>query len=165
MAAVTICSDFGAKKNKACHCLHCFPIYLSWSDRTKVIQFYMYLYMCVFQYIHAYTHIYTHIWGFLGVTSGKEPACQCRRLKRHGFNPWVRKIPWRRAQQPTPIHLPGESHGQRSLVKYSPWCCKGLDTTEWRTLTDWYTDIQYKYAYHTVYIILYKSPNANYYAK
>ena len=46
---------------------------------------------------------------------GKEPACQCRRCKRHGFNCWVRKIPWRRAWQPTPVFLPGESHGQRSL--------------------------------------------------
>ena len=165
MAAVTICSDFGAKENKACHCFHCFPIYLPWRDGTKVIQFYMYLYMCVFQYKHTYTYIYTHIWGFPGVTSGKEPACQCRRLKRHGFDPWVRKIPWRRAWQPTPIYLPGESHGQRSLVRYSPWGCKGLDTTEWWTLTDWYTDIQYKYVYHIVYIILYRSPNANYYAK
>ena len=52
---------------------------------------------------------------------GKEPACQCSRPKRHGFNPWVRKIPWRRAWHPTPVFLPGESHGQRSLVGYNPW--------------------------------------------
>ena len=39
---------------------------------------------------------------------------------RLGFNPWVRKIPQRRAWQPTPVFLPGESHGQRSLVGYSP---------------------------------------------
>ena len=45
---------------------------------------------------------------------------QCRRCRRHGFNPWVRKIPWRRAWQPTPLFLPGESHGHRSLVGYSP---------------------------------------------
>ena len=37
---------------------------------------------------------------------------KCRRLKRCRFNPWVRKIPWRRAWQPTPVFLPGESHGQ-----------------------------------------------------
>ena len=42
------------------------------------------------------------------------------RGKRHGFDPWVGKIPWRRAWQPTPVFLPGESHGQRSLVSYSP---------------------------------------------
>ena len=52
--------------------------------------------------------------------SGKEPACQCRRHKRHGFSPWVRKIPWKRVWQPTPVFLPGESHGQRSLVNYHP---------------------------------------------
>ena len=45
--------------------------------------------------------------------SGKEPACQCRRLRRRGFDPWVGKMPWRRAWQPTVKFLPGESHGQR----------------------------------------------------
>ena len=45
----------------------------------------------------------------------EEPACQCRRHERCGFNPWVRKIPWKRARQPTPIVLPGESHSERSL--------------------------------------------------
>ena len=48
--------------------------------------------------------------------SGKEPTCQCRRCKRHGFNSWVRKIPWRRAWQHSLVFSPGESHGQRSLV-------------------------------------------------
>ena len=52
--------------------------------------------------------------GFPGGTSGNEPTCQCRRRKRRGFSPWVGKIPWRRAWQPTPVFLPGESHGQRS---------------------------------------------------
>ena len=49
--------------------------------------------------------------GFPGSASGKEPACQCRRRKRLGFNPWVGKTPWRRTWQPTPVFLPGESHG------------------------------------------------------
>ena len=43
------------------------------------------------------------------------------RDKRRGFNPWVRKMPWRRAQQPTPVFLPEESRGQRSLEGYRPW--------------------------------------------
>ena len=43
--------------------------------------------------------------GFPGDMSGKEPACQCRRPKRLGFNPWVKKIPWRRAWQPSPSIL------------------------------------------------------------
>ena len=47
---------------------------------------------------------------------------QCRRHGRsREFSPWVEKIPWRRKWQPTPVFLPGESHGQRSLVGYSPW--------------------------------------------
>ena len=52
---------------------------------------------------------------------GKESPCQCRRCKRRKFDPCVRKIPWRRAWQTTPVFLPGESHGQRSLAGYSPW--------------------------------------------
>ena len=60
----------------------------------------------------------------------KEHACQCRKHKRRGFDPWVGKIPRRKAWQPTPVFLPGESHGQRSLVGYSLWGCKELDTTE-----------------------------------
>ena len=51
----------------------------------------------------------------------KNPPVNAGRRKRHGFNPWVGKIPWRRARQPTPVFLPGESHGQKSLAGYSPW--------------------------------------------
>ena len=69
--------------------------------------------------------------GFPGATSGKEPACQCRRYKRGIVNPWVGKIPWRRAWLPTPVFLPGKSHGWRSLAGYSPWGHTELDTTEW----------------------------------
>ena len=54
----------------------------------------------------------------------KEPACQCRRHQRCGFNPWVRKIPWSRKWQPTPVFLPRECHGERSLVGYSPRGCR-----------------------------------------
>ena len=57
----------------------------------------------------------------------KESACQCR---TPGFKSWVRKIPWRRKWQPTPVLLPGKSHGQRSLVGYSPWGRKESDMTE-----------------------------------
>ena len=55
------------------------------------------------------------------VASGKELACQCRRHSR--FDSWVGKMPWRRVWQASPIFLPRESHGQRSLVGYSPQCC------------------------------------------
>ena len=68
--------------------------------------------------------------GFPGGAGGKEPTCQCRRLKRCGFDSWVGKIPLRRKWQPTLVFLLGESHRQRSLVGYSPWGRKGLETTE-----------------------------------
>ena len=66
-----------------------------------------------------------------GGARGEEPACQCRRCKGLRFDPWVGKFPWRRKWQPTPVSLPGESHGQRrSLTGYSPWGCRELDMTE-----------------------------------
>ena len=68
--------------------------------------------------------------GFPGGAGGKEPACQCRRHERREFDPWVGKIPGRRVWQPTPVFLSGESHGQRSLVGYSPWGHKELDVIE-----------------------------------
>jgi len=58
------------------------------------------------------------------VTQWKEPTCQCRRQ----FNPWVRKIPWRRKLQPIPVFLPEKPLGQRNLVDYSPCGCKESDT-------------------------------------
>ena len=63
--------------------------------------------------------ILVSIWGFPGGSRGKNQ-----------FDPWVEKIPWRRAWQPTPVFLPGEFHGQRSLVRYSSWDRKESDMTE-----------------------------------
>ena len=60
------------------------------------------------------TNTFTFI--FLGGSEIKNPSA-----KRLRFDPWVRKIPWRRKCQSTPVFLPGESHGQRSLVGFSPW--------------------------------------------
>ena len=57
---------------------------------------------------------------FPGGASGKESACQCRRYKRCGFDPWMGEIPWRWAWQPTPVFLPEESCGWRRLAGYSP---------------------------------------------
>ena len=73
--------------------------------------------------------------GFPGATSGKESICQCRRLKRLMFDPWVGKIPWRRKWLPTPVFLPRKFHGQRSLVDYSSRGHKELDMTEWLILS------------------------------
>ena len=65
--------------------------------------------------------------GSPGGASGKEPACQCSSFR---FDPWVGKIPWRRAWQLTPVFLPGEFHGQRILLDSGPQGHKELDTTE-----------------------------------
>ena len=60
-------------------------------------------------------------------SDGKSICLQCR---RPGFDPWVGKIPWRRKWQPTPVFLPGKSHGSQSLLGYCPWGHKESDTTE-----------------------------------
>ena len=83
--------------------------------------------MCV--YVDTYTHVYTHTCGLPRCLSGKESACQCRRCR---FHPWVGKIPWRRKWQPSPVFLPGESHGQRSLGGYSP-----LESESQTHLSNW----------------------------
>ena len=63
--------------------------------------------------------------GFSSGASRKEPTCQFT------FDPWVGKIPWRRKWQPTPVFLPGKSHGQRSLAGYSPCGCKESNMIKW----------------------------------
>ena len=59
---------------------------------------------------------FTSASGFPGGVSDKELACQRRRCKRRWFDPWVGRIPWKRAWQHTPVFLPGDSCGQRSLA-------------------------------------------------
>ena len=82
--------------------------------------------VCVCVHIHV---------GFPGGASGKELTWQCRRPKRRGFDPWVRKIPWRRARQPILVFLPGESHGQRRLVGYSPLRGVAMSGTQLKRLS------------------------------
>ena len=64
----------------------------------------------------------------------KNPSANAGDVRDVGSNPASGRFPWRRAWQPTPVFLPGESHGQRSLVGYSPWGHKESDTTEQLTL-------------------------------
>ena len=66
------------------------------------------------------------LYGFPKWHSDKESA---RQAGDTGFHPCVRKIPWRRKWQPTPVFLPGDFHGQRNLEGYSSWGHKGSDTT------------------------------------
>ena len=74
-------------------------------------------------------HGYFGYWGLPWWLSSKEPSCQSR---RQGFDIWIRKIPRRRKWQPRPVFLLRKSHGQRSLMGYSPWGHKEPDTTEQR---------------------------------
>ena len=77
--------------------------------------------------------------------SGTEPTSQWRQC---GFDPRIGKIPLRKKWQPTPVFLPGKSHGQRTLVRYGPWGPKKSDTTS-RPTTHIYIFI------HILYIYLY----------
>ena len=79
--------------------------------------------------IHTHTHTHT---CFLGGSDSNESACLCGKPR---FDPWVKKILWRREWQPTPVFMPGEFHGQRTLVGYSPWLHRELEMTEQLTLT------------------------------
>ena len=72
---------------------------------------------------HSTIHI--HTLGFSGVSDGKISAWNAGDLDL-----WVGKIHWRREWQPTPVCLPGESYGLRSLAGYNPWGCKESDTTD-----------------------------------
>jgi len=66
------------------------------------------------------------VWGFPSYSAVKNPPA----VWEMQFDPWVGKIPWRRAWQPTPVSLSGKSHGPRSLVGCSPWGHEESDTTE-----------------------------------
>ena len=92
--------------------------------------------------------------GFPGGSAVKN----LRVMQRREFDPWVRKIFWRRARQPTPVFLPGKSHRQRSLAGYSPWSCKELDTTEATEYAYTYTHTHtHTHTYiHTGMYIMYK---------
>ena len=73
--------------------------------------------VCVYLYLSIYLYI-CNIIGFPWWLSDKESACNAGATRDSRFNLWVRKTPWRRAWQPTPVFLPGESHGQKSLAGY-----------------------------------------------
>ena len=68
--------------------------------------------------------------GFPGGAIGKEPACQCRRHKRYGFDPWVRKMPWRRTWLTTPVSMPGESPWTAEPAGLESMDHQESDTTE-----------------------------------
>ena len=95
------------------HCILCFfnPVYTH-QNRDCFLS----------SYLYPTGSLGLHRWP-----GGKESSYQHRRCKRGEFSPWVRKMPWSRKWQPTPVFLPGKSHGQRKLSGYSPW-----DRRAWR---------------------------------
>ena len=72
----------------------------------------------------------TVIWGSFRSDSVVKNLPAMQELQRHGFDLWVRKMPWRRAWQSTPVFLAGEPCGQRSLAGYNPWGCEESEMTE-----------------------------------
>ena len=92
--------------------------------------FYIYLLIYHLSLYHLSVYTFSDLWSFPGGAVVKNPPVNSGDQEMR-FYPWVRKIPWRRAWQPTPVFLPRKPHGQRSLVGYSPWGCKELDMTEW----------------------------------
>ena len=101
-----------------------------WGREATVVQFYSY---SIVRYMEM---------GFPGFTSGKEPACQCRRIKRRGFDLWVWKIPWKRAWQPLSIFLPGEPPWTEEpgglqpieLQRVGPDCSDSMPAFTWKYL-------------------------------
>ena len=93
MTAITICSDFGAQKNKVSHCFHCFPIYLPWSEGTRChdLVFWMLSFKPTFS-LSSFTFI-NRYYNFPGGASGKEPVCQCRKHKDVGLIPRLGRSP------------------------------------------------------------------------
>ena len=130
MAAVTICSDFGAPQNKSLTLFPLFHIYFPWSDGTRCHDL-CFLQMSYVQLMapHSSTFAWKIPWteepgglqsmGSLGVGHYWATSLSLFTFMR-----------WRRKWQSTPVLLPGKSHGQRSLVGYSPWGRKESDTTE-----------------------------------
>ena len=108
--------------------------------------------VCICVCVCVYVRVYIYR-GFPGGRAVKNP-CQFRKFKRHRFNQWVGKIPWR---QPSPIILPGKFHEQRNLAGYSPWSRKESDTTE-HTHTYIYT---YIYVYTCITEPLCSAPETN----
>ena len=121
-------SFYGALLPGTCLCHH-FSLFLL-----------LLLFMCLHVYLYfmfVYVYIlslFTHIF-FFAFPWWLSWWNTCLQYRRPWFNPWVRKISWRREWQPTPAFLPGEFHRQRSLAGYCPWNPKESDRTEQLTLS------------------------------
>ena len=98
----------------------CFTVLCQFLLCSKVNQLYVYIYPFFFRFPSHF-----------GLPWWLRQQSFCLQCRRSGFDPWVRKISWRRKWQPTPVLLPGKFHGRRShLVGYCPWGHRESDTTE-----------------------------------
>ena len=104
-----------------------FRVCLCLSKQFILHRFSFYWLPFLFSYFSKHGSNFCWFKDFPGGSDGKSV---CLQWGRPGFSPWVRKIPWRRKWHPTPVLLPGKSHGQRSLIGYSPWGNKESDLTE-----------------------------------
>ena len=98
-----------------------YPVLCDWLD-FKILTLYRSYLFCIMRYFQC------------GLLSSKESSCQFKRLRRHRFYPWVRKISWRKAWQPTPLFLPGESHGQRNLAALVYRVAKSWTWVKWLSM-------------------------------
>ena len=89
-----------------------------------------YIYIYIYIYIYTHTHTHTHIHTCMGFPGGSDHKESTFNVGDLGLIPGLGRFPWRRAWQFTPVFLLRESHGQRSLVGYSPQGCTELDVTE-----------------------------------
>ena len=134
--------DFpGKSTGVGCHCLLCEDLYCTENDKNTIAGTFRLLFTCFMAELLSLNFLYTlhpsynfsfPTLFFPSSSDGKASAYNAGDL---GFDPWVWKIPWRRTWQPTPVFMPGKSHGPRSLVGYNPWGRKESDTTEWLHFT------------------------------
>ena len=99
----------------------------------------IYLSVCLCTYLPPYSSLFCLLFHlsicFPGGPVLKKPTCRGRRHKGPRFNPWIRKIPWRRRWPPTLVFLPGKLRGQRTLVGDNPWGHRELDMADHSTDT------------------------------
>ena len=93
----------------------------------RCLHVFLWLDSCAFFFLFTYP---LYGYGFPGGRVSIESPCQCKKGRRCGFSLWVGTFPWKKKWQPVPVFLPGKFQGQRSLVGYSPWGHKELDTPE-----------------------------------
>ena len=98
-----------------------------WTEEPGGLQFMSHKESDITEHTHTHTHTHTHLlvlWSFLGFTVVKNLPVNAGDTRDTGLISGSGRSPWNRKCQPTPVFLPGEVHGQRSLVGYSPWVTK-----------------------------------------